>query len=262
MDRILAELWSDFITLNPRAGEVHALLTGMGETVVNDHIAFRGLSSPHAGIAAIASHFLRRGYAWGGDYAFPDKHVIAAHLDPPDPALPKVFVSELQYRAFSPRFQAIVCRMLSQIPRDHELRTEMLWSGATWSPVSYAEYEALAAESEYGAWVSAFGTRANHFTVLLNGLSFTQDIRAFNALIASHGYRLNAAGGEVKGSPAVFLEQSSIMAPEVPYPFSDGTRAIPGCFYEFAKRYPLPDGTLFQGFVEASANRIFESTDR
>ena len=32
-------------------------------------------------------------------------------------------------------------------------------------------------------------------------------------------------------------------------------------YYELAKRYPLPSGELFQGFVPASADKIFESTD-
>ena len=31
---------------------------------------------------------------------------------------------------------------------------------------------------------------------------------------------------------------------------------------DFALRYPLPNGELFQGFVANSASRIFESTDR
>jgi hypothetical protein len=37
---------------------------------------------------------------------------------------------------------------------------------------------------------------------------------------------------------------------------------IPTCYYEFARRYPLADGRLYQGFVAASADRIFESTHR
>lgn len=65
----------------------------------------------------------------------------------------------------------------------------------------------------------------------------------------------------MKGSPDVRLEQSSTMADKVSVTFSDGNQQIPGGFYEFAKRYPLPDGTLYQGFVEASADKIFESTD-
>jgi hypothetical protein len=32
-------------------------------------------------------------------------------------------------------------------------------------------------------------------------------------------------------------------------------------WYEFARRDVLPTGELFQGFVPASADKIFESTD-
>ncbi len=32
-------------------------------------------------------------------------------------------------------------------------------------------------------------------------------------------------------------------------------------FYEFAKRYPTANGKLYQGFVAASADKFFESTN-
>ena len=41
--------------------------------------------------------------------------------------------------------------------------------------------------------------------------------------------------------------------------FTEGMEEIPSCYYEFALRYPK-DGELFQGFVAASADKIFEST--
>jgi hypothetical protein len=43
--------------------------------------------------------------------------------------------------------------------------------------------------------------------------------------------------------------------------FTDGTRNIPSCFYEFARRYPMANGQLYGGFVAASADKIFESTN-
>lgn len=51
------------------------------------------------------------------------------------------------------------------------------------------------------------------------------------------------------------------MADKVIVKFSDGEFEIPGGFYEFAKRYELPNGELYKGFVAASADKIFESTD-
>jgi hypothetical protein len=47
----------------------------------------------------------------------------------------------------------------------------------------------------------------------------------------------------------------------VDVPFADGTHRVPSCYYEFARRHPLPSGELFQGFVPASADKIFHSTD-
>ena len=43
--------------------------------------------------------------------------------------------------------------------------------------------------------------------------------------------------------------------------FNQGEFEIPNSYYEFAKRYPSEEGKLFQGFVAASADKIFESTD-
>ncbi|MFB6258856.1 MAG: TraB/GumN family protein [Flavobacteriales bacterium] len=81
-------------------------------------------------------------------------------------------------------------------------------------------------------------------------------------LLRDNGFELNTSGGEVKGSPDVFLEQSSTMANDVEVEFTDGTYEIPFCYYEFARLYEKPDGEMYQGFVAKSADKIFESTDR
>jgi hypothetical protein len=117
------------------------------------------------------------------------------------------------------------------------------------------------AESEYAAWMAAWGYRANHFTVNINRLADFETIEQVNAALKAAGFVLNTVGGEVKGDPEVMLEQSSTMADKAEVPFSDGVRTIPSCFYEFALRYPQADGVLYPGFVEASADKIFESTN-
>jgi hypothetical protein len=133
----------------------------------------------------------------------------------------------------------------------------------SWPPVPLALYQRLLEESEYAAWVAAFGIRANHFTVHVNDLATFAGLRALNRFLEQHGFRLNGTGDKVQGSPAVLLEQSSTLAERVPVVFAGGVvREIPSCYYEFALRHPDPrTGELFQGFVAASANRIFESTD-
>jgi hypothetical protein len=51
------------------------------------------------------------------------------------------------------------------------------------------------------------------------------------------------------------------LADKAPVDFTDTTIEIPSCFYEFAKRYPLSNGELYTGFVAASADKIFDSTN-
>jgi hypothetical protein len=51
------------------------------------------------------------------------------------------------------------------------------------------------------------------------------------------------------------------MADAIEVEFTDAKVKIPSCYYEFALRYRLPNGDLFHGFVPASADKIFESTD-
>ena len=119
----------------------------------------------------------------------------------------------------------------------------------------------LSKESEYAAWLSAHGYGANHFTVSVNQLDRFDTVKGVNDHLRESGFAINESGGEVKGSPEVLLEQSSTMADRVAVDFSDGQHVVPGGFYEFALRYAMNNGELYQGFVAASADKIFESTD-
>jgi hypothetical protein len=82
------------------------------------------------------------------------------------------------------------------------------------------------------------------------------------AFVEAQGYRINESGGRVKGTRADLLEQGSTLADRVSIMFADDAHVIPTCYYEFALRYPDRDGRLYEGFVPASADRIFESTHR
>jgi hypothetical protein len=173
-----------------------------------------------------------------------------------------VFISELKVEEFSPRLQQIARGLIEQVPGDFPRRPDFPAIGRPWR-ISYGDYETLRAESEYAAWVAAFGFRANHFTVLVNALKSFPTLQSLNNFLKQSGYKLNTSGGEIKGSSQILLEQSSTLADQVEVDFSDGRRTIPCCYYEFAKRYPDPKtGKLFQGFVERSADKIFESTDK
>jgi hypothetical protein len=210
----------------------------------------------------VAKPFLDLGYSEAESYRFEEKKLNAKYLLPPELKYPKVFISELCVKEFSKNLQDTVALLINQLPRDFDNTPHFLFKGAPWRIPNRSTYEALAQESEYAGWMSVFGFRANHFTVNVNALKSFTDLRGFNQFIKDNGFVLNHAGGEIKGSPEVFLEQSSTLAEQATISFPDGPRSIPGCYYEFALRYPMSDGQLFQGFVTQSADKIFESTNR
>ncbi len=261
LEDLLKKLWDDYAALNPQASVIHAILAGRGEAIQNDHIAFRTLAHPTIDIAAMAKPFLALGYVFVGKYSFTEKKLNASHLEHPDPKQPKVFISELRYWELSQGAQSILLGMLNQISPTFLTQSDWCVGGRPWD-ADFTLYEALARESEYAAWLFAFGFRANHFTVFANALRTFPDLPALNQFLKSQGFRLNDSGGEIKGSAAIYLEQSSTMADSVEAHFKSGKKSVPGCYYEFARRYLMPNGKMFQGFNEKSADKIFESTDR
>ncbi|MEN0060283.1 MAG: DUF1338 domain-containing protein, partial [Bdellovibrio sp.] len=246
LDTLLQKMWQDYCQLNPAAKRIYDIFAAEGETVLNDHIALRTFNHPRLGIESLAQHFKKWGYVEKGHYNFVEKKLFAKHYEHPDMNQPKIFISELELEKVSPFVRQTVNQLVDQIPDSVIHREDFAVCGRPW-PMSYAQYSELAKESEYASWVAAYGFRPNHFTININALKKFQDIRELNTFIKNKGYVLNASGGEVKGTPADYLEQSSTMASEISVEFSDGLHNIPGCYYEFAKRYPLPNGSLYQG---------------
>ncbi|PCC69646.1 succinyldiaminopimelate aminotransferase [Nannocystis exedens] len=258
---LLERLRRDYAALNPQVERIDALLAEAGEHVVHDHLALRTWGDSRCDIDVLARPFVRAGYRAAGAYRFAEKRLVARHFAHDDPHLPLVFVSELVLDRFSPGFQDMVRSLLAQVPEDMFAAPDLCARGRPWQ-VAHADVEALRRESEYAAWLAAFGWRANHFTVACHALARLSDLAALDEFLVAHGLRLNTAGGEIKGSPAQGLEQSSTVADVVDVAFTDGTFAVPACYYEFARRWPGPDGRQFRGFIEGSADKIFESTDR
>lgn len=254
-----AALWQDFLQFAPSAKRVHALLGG-GSPIVNDHIALRTFNTPELGLDALEPLILSMGYRLGDSYQFTAKKLQARHYEHPQTTVPKIFISELLLEQFSAELQSTIAELLSQQALSRPTELNFFHSGRHWE-LHHSQYQQLVRESEYAGWLAALGFRANHFTVSVNHLPSFSSVSEVNERLKAAGFVLNTAGGEIKGSPEVMLEQSSTMADRVPVEFRDGTFEIPGCFYEFAFRYPQADGKLYSGFVEASANKIFESTN-
>ena len=256
---LFANIWKNYIKVTPSAHKIHQLLSS-GTDLINDHVAYRTFNTAKVNLDKLAGHLVNLGYKHSGDYDFSSKKLNAKHFEHSDTSLPKVFISELRVEEFSVKVQNIIETMVSKIDESVIVDQSFLYSGTHWQ-VSKEDYQTLLAESEYAAWIAAWGYRANHFTVSINHLENYDSIEDVNEAVKSSGFALNTTGGEVKGNSIVKLEQSSTMADKATVQFSDGEAEIPSCFYEFAKRYPLECGKLYSGFVAASADKIFESTN-
>ncbi|QSX35685.1 DUF1338 domain-containing protein [Shewanella sedimentimangrovi] len=261
INELFSQLWQDYVAVTPSAQKIHALLgSSQQDDVQNDHIALRTFNIEKINLEKLAAHFLALGYVECGEYHFEAKKLYAKHFEHPDATQPKVFISELLLEKCSPELQAIVHKLVDQVEEAAVTADNFLYSGRHWA-IDQATYEALLAESEYAAWVSVWGFRANHFTVSVNALKNFDTLASVNEALKSAGFVLNTSGGEIKGSEEVKLKQSSTLADEALVEFTDGSKMIPSCFYEFARRFPLEDGKLYPGFVAASADKIFESTN-
>jgi len=257
--KLFDNIWQQYVAVTPSAGSIHQLLANGGD-VINDHVAYRTFNFEKINLNKLAHHLLTLGYTECGQYDFSAKKLTAKHFEHSDNTMPKVFISELRVEELSSASQKIIKTLVEQLPEDISKQQNFLYSGRPWK-ISAIDYQTLLAESEYAAWLAAWGYRANHFTVSINHLDSFDCIVAVNNRLKQAGYVLNSTGGEIKGDEVVKLEQSSTLADKALVEFSDKSLEIPSCFYEFAKRYPLTNGELYSGFVAASADKIFESTN-
>jgi hypothetical protein len=261
LKELLQAMWLDYCDLNPAAKRIYDLFTAEGENVLNDHIALRTFNHPSLGIASLARVFEKFGYRANGEYFFKEKKLYAKHFEHGDLDLPKIFISELELEKVSPFVRETLTGLAKEIPQSLLQSDKFSMCGRPWK-MDHQTYLKLAKESEYASWVAAYGFRPNHFTVNVNALKKFKDLPKLNEFLQGQGYIFNQSGGIIKGTPEQLLEQSSTMASEIPVKFIDGTFNLPGCYYEFAKRYPMTNGKLYQGFVASSADKIFESTNR
>jgi hypothetical protein len=255
------------------------------DEIENDHIAFRTMGVPQLGIRSLEKIFLNFGYRRRDRYAFEGKKLDAFWYAPPTPGHPRIFISELRVGDVSAEAQEIIRSYTDEVATDpvdaldlndgnaiDDFLHRPLWRTPTW-----ADYQRLAAESEYAAWVIYNRYYLNHFTVSVHNLPpGFNTIESFNRYLERNGVQLNDAGGKIKVSGDGLLIQSSTVAQMVFAEFDDGRHgigqhSIAGSYVEFAERRVLPE---FQhlpaasirrehrrdGFETSNADKIFEST--
>ena len=255
-------IWVDYLKQNPQVKKIYELFLGLEEDVVNDHIAFRTFNDSRINIDVLAKPFIEAGYEFKGEYYFKEKHLYAKHFELKGfKDAPRIFISELKLEEMSPFLRETAIKIIDQIPEEIITSPMLILSGRMWEKPSFNIYEKLRIESEYASWIYVYGFRANHFTVSINALKKLNSIEKVNNFLKENGFILNSSGGEIKGTPDELLEQSSIIAGKLLINFTEGNIEIPGCYYEFARRYPDKNGSLYGGFIAKSADKIFESTN-
>jgi hypothetical protein len=252
---LLDALWCAYAAATPQAARIHRLLTERGELVRHDCIALRTFGIDDFGIDALARPFEALGWRPRDRYRTRDRQVRARYWQHTDAATPKLVISELVVEELSDDARDAIAALIDSVPPGPYERGDLPWPARPWL-VTHATYRTLLAESEHAAWLAAFGLRPHHFTVDVGALSTFPDLEALDAFLIEHGEPLDDRGGAIKGSRAEWLERSATRPDLVPVEFADATVRVPAGTYEFARRYRLPSGELFHGFVPATADRF------
>ena len=273
----------------PTAADCVAERRANGAKVCFDHGALRTVAWPSGalppGQAAITRVLLPLGFEQAETYPLPRLRMTGRawrHRDLPQD-IAQFFVSELHPDAFSGEFQAAVSRVIgtSRDPLSAQDLAELAQLGrdgvlplATAQRLlprlaacferqhglfEWADYELLRAESAEMAWIATEGNAFNHAT---------DRVRDIDAVVALQ----QAAGRPVKSSVEVSasgrVKQTALAAAAVERAFlhqgSVLTRSVPGSFYEFIERAPLPGQAgqpqLDLAFDAANATGIFGMT--
>ncbi len=287
--RLFDALWLRYRERVSYVRDYEGVVTSLGATFVNDHIAFRTIAAqqPTAGIVTLARVFEALGYQAAGCYTFPDKHLGAIHYQHPRPGFPKLFISELKTWELSPAAQKIVLRTLKGHRRpvpDQTLvalrdldrgangqgrgaggraasasqdkllsQLEGLFHKLPWPPPSEKDVLAVNQESQYAAWVLVHGYNVNHFTALINSQGAPE-----LADIEKTIDRLRAAGvpmkREIEGARGSKLRQTATEAVMIDVAIRNGQKRakMPWtyAYFELAERGEVADESGRRGRFE------------
>lgn len=267
----------DFIN----AEMVKAGMIAKPDDIENDHIAFRTLGVPNLGLKSIEKIFLHYGYQKRDYFYFEAKKLDAYWYAPPKESYPRIFISELRVNDLSKEAQNIITRYTKSITKDpvdslnlnDSKQVGDFFYQPLWEIPTMEDYDNLASESEYAAWVIYNRYYLNHYTISVHNLpSPYNKLEVFNSFLEEIGIVLNTSGGKIKTSKDGLLKQSSSVAKMITAEFTNGkSKKISGSYVEFAERLPLKgyekENTQDldrekrrDGFEASNADRIFEST--
>ncbi|MDR3670856.1 MAG: DUF1338 family protein [Holophaga sp.] len=257
-----------------------------GRKVQFDHGALRTVKAPSGalpeGEAAMVRILEPLGYRRAEVYPL-DRIALTgrsyAHQDFPED-IPQFFLSEFHPERFSAGFQVAVARTLAGSqdplpPRAVALLAELQAEGALSfdqaqrllpdlvacfdrqhpAPLR-SDYQTLLAESEEMAWIATEGNAFNHVT------DRVADVAALALEQKALGRPMKAA---VECSASGRVLQTAFRAAPVERTFRTAAGhlevvTVPGSFFEFITRKPMPDGRLDLSFDTGNAQAIFKMT--
>jgi hypothetical protein len=284
-------LFEDLLARVPAAKLYVERCLDEGRTVLHDHGAVRTVSLAGMGALPVGELAITRilrplGYALNGLYPLERLRMTGrshAQSDFPE-EIAQFFISELHPERFSAEFLAAVQRVTATsvdpvtpqaedlLRKLEETRSLSVQEAATLLPVlvscfgrqhreaALADYEILLAESPEMAWISTEGNAFNHAT------DRVADVDQLAAEQKMLGQPMKAT---VETSQSGRVRQTAFHAARVLRKFraADGSlveREVPGSFYEFITRLPLPeqDGkrALDLSFDSSNAQAIFKMT--
>jgi hypothetical protein len=285
-------LFEDLLERVPAAKTYASDCRLAGRKIMHDHGAVRtvllaNMGTLPAGEEAITRILRPLGYALNGVYPLERLKMTGrshAQVEFPE-TIAQFFVSEVHPDRFSPKFQQAVARvtgtsvdpltpeavtLLGELDKERSLPRE---AAARLLPLltrcftrqhatpTLADYDTLLAESAEMAWISTEGNAFNHAT---------DRVRDVDALAAEQKALGQPMKPTVETSQSGRVRQTAFVAARVKRWFRTAQgdpieREVPGSFYEFITRLPLPeekDGKqhLDLSFDSSNAQAIFKMT--
>jgi hypothetical protein len=177
--QVLDKLLYDYLIRVPDAAKVVELLLSRGDSIQNDHIAFRSIQ-----LNSILKIFLHLGYEVrmdaisGKPFNFPSKTLTAVWLKHPNLSVPRIFVSQYRLEEGSDELQNTVRKYLEHwqdsidsVDLNNADSIYKYLHTAQWQTPTFDDYCKIQNESEYLSWVLYNKYYLNHFTVTVHALN-------------------------------------------------------------------------------------------
>jgi septum formation inhibitor MinC len=286
--QLFSSLWQEYSNRVSYAHTYQQMITEVGGTVANDHIAFRSLrlsvDSPQGkinlGIEYLDRLFTNLGYIAVNEYTFTQTHLYARHYQHSQRKeldLPKLFISELIVDELPDSIAQLIQQTVNNSPqfvKKEELTFNQIQLikkifSRPWQPPKLSVIKQVNEITQYGAWVLLHGYAVNHFTGYVNRQNTTKypDIDSTARGLANLGIPMKA---EIEGNITCGLRQTATQAvKELVTVIDDESNLeiqIPWtyAYYEIAQRYPVEitpgNYQLFDGFFTQNAQQLFEMT--